>query len=262
MALGRWVNSLVPEDAAVILTKYFQTNIKDRYLEYFLVNCPHVIATGHHWWWLINIGSGNGLVPLSNEPLPKPILPKFFNDKWRHYATMSWINRHWSWGWVSNLPLFHADFITYSNFARWRHQMETFTALLTICEGNSLVTGGFPSQKPVTPSFDVYFMCASTNDSVKPSRRRWFETPPCSLWRHCNDWLMTPISYHPDSCRCSIKEPHRLDFNGRKWPDSSRKSFWNPILSKRFFSAIEVVVRQCWLIIHQCFKPVHTFYRW
>ena len=28
----------------------------------------------------------------------------------------------------------------------WRHQMETFSALLALCEGNSPVTGEFPSQ--------------------------------------------------------------------------------------------------------------------
>ena len=31
----------------------------------------------------------------------------------------------------------------------WRHQMETFSALLAICAGNSPVTGEFPTQKPV-----------------------------------------------------------------------------------------------------------------
>ena len=28
----------------------------------------------------------------------------------------------------------------------WRHQMETFSALLAICAGNSPVTGEFPTQ--------------------------------------------------------------------------------------------------------------------
>ena len=41
--------------------------------------------------------------------------------------------------------------------AAWRHQMETFSALLTICAGNSPVPGEFPSQRPVTRSFDVFF---------------------------------------------------------------------------------------------------------
>ena len=39
----------------------------------------------------------------------------------------------------------------------WRHQMETFSALLAFCAGNSPVTGKFPSQRPVTQSFDVFF---------------------------------------------------------------------------------------------------------
>ena len=39
----------------------------------------------------------------------------------------------------------------------WRHQMETFSASLVLCAGNSPVTGEFPSQRPVTRSFDVFF---------------------------------------------------------------------------------------------------------
>ena len=43
------------------------------------------------------------------------------------------------------------------NEAWWHHQMETFFALLTVCVGNLLVTGEFPSQRPVTRSFDIVF---------------------------------------------------------------------------------------------------------
>ena len=35
--------------------------------------------------------------------------------------------------------------------------METISALLAICAGNSPVTGEFPAQRPVTRSFDVFF---------------------------------------------------------------------------------------------------------
>ena len=35
--------------------------------------------------------------------------------------------------------------------------METFSTLLALCEENPLATSGFPSQKPVTQSFDVFF---------------------------------------------------------------------------------------------------------
>ena len=39
----------------------------------------------------------------------------------------------------------------------WRHQLETFSALLALCAGNSPVFGEFPSQRPVTWSFAVFF---------------------------------------------------------------------------------------------------------
>ena len=35
--------------------------------------------------------------------------------------------------------------------------METFSALLALCAGNSPVSGEFPAQRPVTQSFDVFF---------------------------------------------------------------------------------------------------------
>ena len=46
----------------------------------------------------------------------------------------------------------------------WCRQMETFSALLALCEGNPPVTGGFPSQRPVMMwSFDVFLSCTWTN---------------------------------------------------------------------------------------------------
>ena len=39
----------------------------------------------------------------------------------------------------------------------WRHQMETFSASLAICVGNSPIPGEFPAQRSVTRSFDVFF---------------------------------------------------------------------------------------------------------
>ena len=55
--------------------------------------------------------------------------------------------------------------------------------------GNSPVTGEFPSQRPVTRSFDVF--CPNKRLS-KQSWGWWFETPSGSLWRHCN---VTAIIY-------------------------------------------------------------------
>ena len=37
-----------------------------------------------HRRWKVNIGSGNGLVPSGNKPLPEPILTQIFVAIWRH----------------------------------------------------------------------------------------------------------------------------------------------------------------------------------
>ena len=62
----------------------------------------------------------------------------------------------------------------------------TFSALLAICVGNSPVLGEFPTQRPVTRSFDVYF-------ELRPNKRlnkQWwgwsFEMQSRPLWRHRN----------------------------------------------------------------------------
>ena len=72
------------------------------------------------------------------------------------------------------------------NVSWWRHQMETFSALLAICVGNSPVPGEFPTQRPVTRSFDVYFDLRPNKRLSKESWGWWFETLSCSLWRHRN----------------------------------------------------------------------------
>ena len=85
-----------------------------------------------------------------------------------------------------------------SDYSWWRHQMETYSALLALCAGNSPVTGEFPSQRPVTRSFDVFSDMRLDKRSSKQWRRRWFETPSRSLCRHCN----VKLCNHPHICYC------------------------------------------------------------
>ena len=85
-------------------------------------------------------------------------------------------------------------------FSWWRHQMETFPVLLAICAGNSPVTGEFPSQRPATRSFDVFFDLGLNKRLSKQSSRWSFETPSCSLWRHYNGSQNTQWS----QCRFNI----------------------------------------------------------
>ena len=64
----------------------------------------------------------------------------------------------------------------------WRHQVETFSALLAISAGNLPVNGEFPARRPVTRSFDKRLS--------KQWCGWWFETPSRPLWRHCYDMLL------------------------------------------------------------------------
>ena len=57
--------------------------------------------------------------------------------------------------------------------------METFSALLIICAGNSLVSGEFPAQRPVTQSFDVFLDLRLNKRLSKQSQGWWFETLSC-----------------------------------------------------------------------------------
>ena len=68
----------------------------------------------------------------------------------------------------------------------WRHQMETISALLALCAGNSPVTGEFPAQRPVTRSLDVFYHLRLNKRLNKQPWGWWFETLLWSLWRHCN----------------------------------------------------------------------------
>ena len=45
--------------------------------------------------------------------------------------------------------------------------------------------GEFPTQRPVTRSFDVFFELRLNKRLSKQPWSWWFETPSLSLWRHC-----------------------------------------------------------------------------
>ena len=83
--------------------------------------------------------------------------------------------------------------------AWWPHHMEAFSALLAFCEGNPLVTGGFPSQRPVTRSFDVSLICAWTNG--------WANNRDAGDLRrhlaHCNVTVMVSSALWPLLCNQS-----------------------------------------------------------
>ena len=60
--------------------------------------------------------------------------------------------------------------------------------IIARCFINS-VTGEFPLQRSVTRSFDICFDLRLNKQLSKQSWVWWFETPSCSVWRHCNACL-------------------------------------------------------------------------
>ena len=88
--------------------------------------------------------------------------------------------------------------------AWWRHQMETFSALLAICAGNSPVTGEFAAQRPVTRSFDVFFDLRLNKRLSKQSWGWWFETLSRPLWRHCNGGIFPVLCICFDICKLTF----------------------------------------------------------
>ena len=109
----------------------------------------------------------------------------------------------------------------------WRHQMETFSALLAICTGNSPVPGEFPAQRPVTRSLHVFFDLHLNKPLSKQSWDWWFETLSRPLWRHCNDfsyneestgnWTMCKSILGSMCCSVLLKSQIYLRWPVKKW---------------------------------------------
>ena len=107
----------------------------------------------------------------------------------------------------------------YDYSSRLRHQMNTFSAWLAICAGNSPVTGEFPAQRPVAPSFDVLFHLGLNEWLSKQSWGWWFETPLRPLWCHSNVWS----SVWTGETNCSYEKTSKV----RIWEENP--PMWNSL---------------------------------
>ena len=91
--------------------------------------------------------------------------------------------------------------------------------LMALCAGNSPLPGKFPSQRPVTRSFGVFYHVRQSKRLIKQSRRRWFETLLRSLWRYCDVCHRLVINQH-DWCFHHWPRPMsvRGGYDGSQWP--------------------------------------------
>ena len=107
------------------------------------------------WSTKINIGSDKGFVPTTRQVVTWTNVDQ---DIWKH----SWF------------------------LSRWRHQIETFSELLALCQGESTGHQWISLTKPMMRSIVVFFDLPLNKRLSKLTRRRRFDTPSRSIWRHCN----------------------------------------------------------------------------
>ena len=107
--------------------------------------------------------------------------------------------------WLCSRITSFATLLRFLHISWCSHKMDTFSALLAICAGNSPVTGKFPMQRPVTRNFDVFFdLCLS-----KQWWGWWFEMPLCPSWCHwCSDKPLTGLALN------LVGEPIRVGVGG------------------------------------------------
>ena len=67
----------------------------------------------------------------------------------------------------------------------WRHQMKKEFRVTGLLCGEFTGSGEFPTQRPMTRSFDVFFDLRLNKRLSKQPWGWWFETPSRSLWRQC-----------------------------------------------------------------------------
>ena len=100
-----------------------------------------------------------------------------------------------SYTWVFSSPV-HDDVI------KWKH----FPRYWPFVRGIQPVPGEFPTRRPATRDFDVFF-------DLHPNKRLsiqwwgwWFETQSCPLWRHSNGQFMCLQSATCKTYNCNVTE--------------------------------------------------------
>ena len=128
-------------------------------------------------------------------------MPQYmFDDKstlvqvmaWCCQATSHYLSQCWSW---SMSPI---HMMTSSNG-------NIFRVTGPLC-GEFTGPGEFPTQRPVTRSFDVFFDLRLNKRLSKQPWGWWFETLSWSLWRQCNELaLLGHNELNAQSCSVSVK---------------------------------------------------------
>ena len=112
-----------------------------------------------------------------------------------------------------SLPKVYSNASISSHLATWWcHQMKIFSALLAFGEGNPQATSRFPSQRPLTQSFDVFFdMCLpkrldNTRDAGDLRQHRAHYGVTVMTQMFCRTVLLIPMKSF-SRCDHELKKP-------------------------------------------------------
>ena len=109
------------------------------------------------------------LAPTGEFPAQRASNAENVSFWWRHHENL---HKGWKGFWI-HTPI--------KSFSWWRHQIETFSALLASDAKLWCFLLSVPEQ---------------TKRLNKQSRRRWFEKPLCALWHHCSANLSLYAEFH------------------------------------------------------------------
>ena len=182
----------------------------------------------HKIWWRQQMATASALLaiydgnsPVTGEfPAQRPVTRGFgvFCDL-RLNKRLS----KQSWGWWFETPLRylwrHCNVIgtlpsypfqipmqcKHDDVIKWKH----FHVTGTLC-GEFTDPGEFPTQRPVTRSFDFFFDLRLDKRLSKQWWGWWFETPSWSLWCQCNGY---PSETHLTLKSCEISFIHNIRLN-------------------------------------------------
>ena len=126
--------------------------------------------------------------------------------------------------WVTKTSTYFMGYIIWLKTKRHPHMMTSlngniFRVTGPLC-GEFTDPGEFPTQRPVTWSFDVFFDLRLNTRLSKQPWGWWFETPSWSLWRQCNAYHLDRLSSFiiPQHCEpLLISKPKQTGF----WHHSS-----------------------------------------
>ena len=92
------------------------------------------------------------------------------------------------------------------DWCKYYHKILRSPQTRIFCHDDVIKWKSFPSQRPVTHGFDVFFDLCLNKRLSKHSWGWWFETPSRSLWRHCN---VLKASHHCEICQSSRQQCYR-----------------------------------------------------